>query len=252
MGTALCVVAALGCDMLKKGGDEETEAATATAEPEPEPEPETSTAEAAEDDTEVKKYDDMVRDGGTYRLLKQFVVYTEADAASTELKRLAHGTIVNFRYRRGEWRMVEWPSGVGELSPGWIQLRRVDLSQTKKIEHRTSCKSAADCGGKACCYIGMKDQPTACGSDSTCGGYSMPVICSSTANCPAHPALNVKLECRAGGAGGYKTCQQVEAKKEDPKKEDPKTDPTTKPTTDPTTKPTASGKRGGKLIKRPF
>ena len=97
------------------------------------------TAEEAPATGDVQRYPDMVRAGGTYILKKTFHVYQAADLASTKITSLAPGTLVNFLYRHGGWIMVDWPSGPGQLSPGWIHeqwnspnLKKQDLPDAGK------------------------------------------------------------------------------------------------------------------------
>lgn len=85
----------------------------------------------SEDD--VVTYPDQVPQSGSYVLRKSFVVYRAADLNSKELGRLAQNTIINLKATYSNWMLVEWPSGIGELSPGWIQVRMHDpnLQETK-------------------------------------------------------------------------------------------------------------------------
>ena len=128
VATSVATVSVTGCN--KK--EEETEV---EPEPEPEEEPQEEVAEApAEDSGEVKTdYDDMTPAGGTFRLLRQFNVHTEADPSSKKLTRLASGTLVNFKNFRADWILIEWPSGPGELSPGWIQTKPTSSVVTRVV-----------------------------------------------------------------------------------------------------------------------
>lgn len=157
VATAGVMALATGCDMLKKGDDTETVAEE--TEPEPEPaavdeettEAETAaadtTAEAAVDedadagddegeigDDEVKTYPNQIPASGTYVLLKSFSVYQAADIESKKLGGVGRGTIVTLKATLGEWLLVKWPSGPGEMKPGWIKVR---TSQTNYIKPST-------------------------------------------------------------------------------------------------------------------
>ena len=127
LSASMVTVSLTGCN--KK--EEETE-----EEPEPEEEPEEEPAEEpAEDDSlgEVKTYPDMTKAGGTFRLLRQFNVHAEADAGSKKLTRLASGTLVDFKNFYRDWILVMWPSGPGELSPGWIQTKPTSSTVTRVV-----------------------------------------------------------------------------------------------------------------------
>ncbi len=84
---------------------------------------------------DVESYPEMTKAGGTFRLLKRFYVYRAADESSKKLTGLAPGTLVDFKFFYRDWIRIDWPSGPGELSPGWIHLRKQELSvHTKKAE----------------------------------------------------------------------------------------------------------------------
>lgn len=112
--------------------EEEAPSATASAAPSEAPPVDTASAAPSADappaEDEVTRYPDEVPGGGTYRLLKNFVVYKAADVTSKELGRVAQSTLVNLKSTHANWMLVEWPSGIGELSLGWIEAKRFDPS----------------------------------------------------------------------------------------------------------------------------
>jgi hypothetical protein len=79
----------------------------------------TSTAAAGA----VASYSDMVPQSGTKQLLQDFVVYQAADTSSAILSRVSRGQWINLKGSHANWMLIEWPSGVGQVSPGWIELR---------------------------------------------------------------------------------------------------------------------------------
>jgi len=97
--------------------------------------PEPVDAGAVETD-DVETYPEMTKAGGTYRLLKAFNVYRAADESSKKLTGLAPGTLVDFKHFYRDWIMIHWPSGPGELSPGWIHLRPAERHVNTKKEER--------------------------------------------------------------------------------------------------------------------
>lgn len=80
----------------------------------------------------VATYPDTVPQSGTKQLLQPFTVYQAADATSPVLTRVSTGQWINLKGSRANWMLIEWPSGVGQMSPGWIESRATDsrLSQT--------------------------------------------------------------------------------------------------------------------------
>jgi hypothetical protein len=81
---------------------------------------------------EVTHYPDEIPQGGTVRLKVVKKVYQAADIMSKELGSLAPGTFINLKTSHAEWMLIEWPSGVGELSLGWIQLKRYDKAAAEE------------------------------------------------------------------------------------------------------------------------
>ncbi len=114
-----------GCDK-REDESEETEAAPDPA-PAPEPEPaaatDTSSAAASDGDDKVAEYPEMTKMGGTVKLLKSFNVHQAADLSSKKLTGLAANTLVDLKGNYKDWVLIHWPSGPGELSPGWIHIR---------------------------------------------------------------------------------------------------------------------------------
>ncbi len=91
----------------------------APAPPEPAPAP---TAEAPSGSKDVTRYGDKERvESGTVRINVALVkVYSEADSSGEPIAQLGRGTLVNRKARYGNWMLIEYPSGVGQLSPGWV------------------------------------------------------------------------------------------------------------------------------------
>jgi hypothetical protein len=110
---SVALVGVVGCG--KKGTDN-PEATATTAAPPPPAAPATGT---------VATYPNMTPQGGTVRLLQPFVVHQAASNDSPVLSHVGVGTWVNLKASFSNWMMIEWPSGVGQVSPGWIELRDV-------------------------------------------------------------------------------------------------------------------------------
>jgi hypothetical protein len=103
---AATLVLGAGC----KGSDEAQKADT----PPPPPAASTPAPTASAAATEVAV-------GGTVLTQQAIKVYQAADPASTLLTTLGPGTLVETKTRYGDWMKINWPSGVGKLSPGWCQ-----------------------------------------------------------------------------------------------------------------------------------
>lgn len=124
---ALLVGALLAC---KK---EEPPPPATTAAPAPEPPPEEpKKEEPKKKKDEVKRYPDKeIDESGTVRVIVNHLkVFPEADATVDHIATLSFGTLVNRKARMGDWMLIDYPSGVAELSPGWVLNRQI----AKKIE----------------------------------------------------------------------------------------------------------------------
>jgi hypothetical protein len=115
----------------KKDKDEDSSADTAAAPPAPPPPeapppPDTAATPAPLTGNEVKRYPNETPVGNaTVRAVVPFNVYREADLQSERLGGIAAGTFVNVMATYSNWILVEWPSGVGELSPGWAPIPNI-------------------------------------------------------------------------------------------------------------------------------
>ncbi|MFO0758573.1 MAG: hypothetical protein U0359_18920 [Byssovorax sp.] len=82
-------------------------------------------AAAAPANGEVASYPGQVQQGGTVRLLQPFTVHQAADINSPVLSHVGVGQWINLKASYSNWMLIEWPSGVGQMSPGWIELRGI-------------------------------------------------------------------------------------------------------------------------------
>jgi hypothetical protein len=139
VGTVAVCIALGGFGVSTAGCDKKEEETETEEETEEETEPETKAEEetkAADDTGDVETYPEMTKAGGTFRLLRSFSVHQAADANSKKLTGLAKGTLVDFKNFHRDWIMIDWPSGPGELSPGWIQISSKQRSTLTKREVR--------------------------------------------------------------------------------------------------------------------
>jgi len=114
----------------KKDKDESADTAAPEAAPPPpppaEPAPADPAAPAAPTGKEVTRYPNETPIGNaTVRAVVPFNVYRSADLTSERLGGIAPGTFVNVMATYSNWILVEWPSGVGELSPGWAPIPNI-------------------------------------------------------------------------------------------------------------------------------
>ena len=115
--SVVVVAATLSIGIGCKGSEEVTK----TDAPPPPPAEQPATTATAAASGEVASYPTQVVAGGTVTTPQNIKVYQAADPASTLLTTLGPGTLVETKARYGDWMLINWPSGVGKLSPGWVQ-----------------------------------------------------------------------------------------------------------------------------------
>ncbi len=72
----------------------------------------------------VASYPTQVNMGSTTRqTLQSFTVKQAADNNSATIGHVSVGTWINIKASYSNWYLIEFPTGVGQLSPGWIELR---------------------------------------------------------------------------------------------------------------------------------
>src|SRR5262245_10146503 len=125
--TALALSLVVGALLACKKKEEPPPAETAAAPP-PAPAPTASAEPAPAYNQDVKRYGDKeVPDSGTVRVLAVNTrVFKEADLTGEVLTTLNRGTLVNRKARFSNFMLVDYPSGVGELSPGWVLVAQIE------------------------------------------------------------------------------------------------------------------------------
>jgi hypothetical protein len=145
---ALVIAALMAC----KKKEEPPPPAPAPTPTETTPAPSSSPSDASAKSDDVKRYGDKEKDeSGTVRVIyANAKVYNEADESTRHIATLSLGTLVNRKARYGNWMLVDWPSGVGELSPGWILAKHLDEKVLKidldKVKHQDAGVVITDAG----------------------------------------------------------------------------------------------------------
>jgi len=124
--TVLVATALLfGAGCKKKEKPEEETAVTAAPAPPPPPPP-TATAAPGPGPGEVQHYPDEVQMGAaTVELLQPFTVHQAADLTSAVIAHVGRGELINIKATHSNWMLIEYPSAVATMSPGWIDLRNI-------------------------------------------------------------------------------------------------------------------------------
>jgi hypothetical protein len=95
---------------------------------------------------EVASYPTQVNMGSTTRqTLQAFTVKQAADNTSATIGRVSVGTWINIKASYSNWFLIEFPTGVGQLSPGWIELRG-GVSDPRLNQNTTPTPQVVDAG----------------------------------------------------------------------------------------------------------
>lgn len=118
-------IALSGCKKKKAVDDDDAPATTAAPAPPPPPPPPAPTSTGLAPG-EVQHYPDEVPMGTvTVELLREFTVHQAADLSSPVIAHVGRGVMINVKATHSNWMLIEYPSAVATMSPGWIDLRNV-------------------------------------------------------------------------------------------------------------------------------
>jgi hypothetical protein len=190
--TAMLVVGALLACKKKTPDPTAPPAATVTAAPTTTPTPltppaPTETAAALADGPklgEVKRYADKEKvETGTARILENGVkVFDEADDKTADVASLDKGLLVSRLASIPDWELVEFPSGVGKVSPGWVLAKFVDSKSTATVTRDAVTAQTATAVVKAAASTTAKTSATAAASAAKPGASSSAAIAKAAAD----------------------------------------------------------------------
>jgi hypothetical protein len=100
---------------------------------------------------DVKRYSDKEKtQTGAARILEDGVkVFNEADDKTSDVATLDKDLLVFRLASIPDWELVEFPSGVGKVSPGWIQAKFLDTKADSKVERDAVASQAKQAVVKA-------------------------------------------------------------------------------------------------------
>lgn len=74
--------------------------------------------------SEVATYPNMVTEAGqTLRVLTTMKAYQAAANTSATVTEIPVGTLIKVKASLADWKLVDWPSGVEQYKPGWVELK---------------------------------------------------------------------------------------------------------------------------------
>jgi hypothetical protein len=100
---------------------------------------------------DVKRYPDREKtQTGAARILENGVkVFNEADDKTSDVATLDKDLLVFRLASIPDWDLVEFPSGIGKVSPGWVQAKFLDAQADTKVERDAVASQAKQAVVKA-------------------------------------------------------------------------------------------------------
>ena len=151
LALALLLSSLLACKMFKKGEEEElpavpstTAAPTVTQAAPPPPTEQPKSADAPLKLGDVKRFTDKEKKvEGVVKVLEAAVkVFNEPDVKAPHVAELNKNIFVSRLATLDDFVLVEFPSGVGELSPGWVQAKFLSDPDAKLTEDKVKQQDA--------------------------------------------------------------------------------------------------------------
>lgn len=126
LGSVVAASLLFGAGCKKKKQVEEDDKPATTVAPEPPPPPAPTATSTGLKAGEVAHYPDEVPMGTvTVELLREFTIHQAADLTSPVIAHVGRGVMINVKATHSNWMLIEYPSAVATMSPGWIDLRNV-------------------------------------------------------------------------------------------------------------------------------
>jgi hypothetical protein len=142
---------------------------------------------------DVKRYPDKEKaQTGAARILEDGVkVFNEADDKTSDVATLDKDLLVFRLANIPDWELVEFPSGVGKVSPGWVQAKFLDAKADSKVEREAVASQAKQAVVKTPApksSASASAKPAASGSASTKPAASASAKPAASATASTKPA----------------------------------------------------------------
>lgn len=220
LALALLAGSLLACKMFKKGEEEQLPAVpsatvaptvTQAAAPAP-PKEEPPVPTAALKLGDVKRFADKEKKAeGVVKVLEANAkVFNEPDIKAQHVAELNKNIFVSRLATLDDFVLVEFPSGVGELSPGWVQAKFLSDPDAKVSEEKVKQQAAAK-------IVADQDKDkTAAAATTTTTGTSTTTTTTGTSTTGAAAETKEETKEESGGSTGTSTTggtQRVKRKK---------------------------------------
>jgi hypothetical protein len=90
---------------------------------------------ATREESGITRYSDEGPESGTVFVKKPIIIRAKADNESAIVGRAGPGTAVNKKARHGAFYLVDFPSGPGQMTPGWLD--QDEVTGTPVVAHTT-------------------------------------------------------------------------------------------------------------------
>jgi hypothetical protein len=163
---------------------------------------------------DVKRYADKEKaQTGAARILQDGVkVFNEADDKTAEVATLDKGLLVFRLASIPDWELVEFPSGVGKVSPGWVQAKLLDVKSDAAVareavaaQPQAAVKTASSAAPKSSASAAASAKPaTSASAKAAASSSSKPATTALTAIPINSATLNQAAQLAAQAAARAK------------------------------------------------
>jgi hypothetical protein len=151
-----------------------------------------ATSAAPSATVEVKRYTSKEKvQTGAARIVEDNVkVFNEADEKTAEIATLSKDLLVFRLASIPDWELIEFPSGLGKLSPGWVQAKFVDTKRDAEVARevvaqqpkQASAKTAGSAAPKTSASAAAKATPSASANAKATASSGNPATSVSAVN----------------------------------------------------------------------
>jgi len=162
----------------------------------------TSATASAAPANEVKRYagKEKVQTGAARIVENGVKVFSEADEKTAELATLDKDLLVFRLASIPDWELVEFPSGLGKLSPGWVQAQFIDTKPGAEVPRDAVVQQSKPATAKSAGSAAPKASASAASAKSTPGASTSAKTASSAKPAASVTAVNSAQLAKAAQA----------------------------------------------------
>jgi hypothetical protein len=160
---------------------------------------------------DVKRYPDKekTQSGAVKVLQADTKVFNEADDKTAEVALLDKDLFVFRLASIPDWELVEFPSGVGKVSPGWVQAKFLDAKVDNKVE-----RDAVATQGKQAKVTGASSaKPATSVAAATSAGPTGSAKVAASASAPPATSVAASAPASSGAAARRALAEKLAAER---------------------------------------